>query len=91
MNESRSPSESGRSKSCDNSSPDLEDGRDEKAMREAFLATTRHDLCTPINAIIGYSEMLLEDAEEEDAEEEGQDAISQDLARIKNAGHSLLA
>ena len=59
---------------------------DEKALREAFLATTRHDLCTPINAIIGYSEMLLEDAEDE-----GREAILQDLERIKNAGHALLA
>ncbi len=59
---------------------------DEKTLREAFLATTRHDLCTPINAIIGYSEMLWEDAEEADLGD-----VLQDLAKIKNAGHSLLA
>lgn len=33
---------------------------------EAFTSTIRHDLRTPINAIIGYSEMLLEDIEESD-------------------------
>lgn len=33
---------------------------------EAFTATIRHDLRTPINAIIGYSEMLLEDSNESD-------------------------
>ncbi len=31
----------------------------------AFSATIRHDLRTPINAIIGYAEILLEDAEQE--------------------------
>src|SRR5437588_12417293 len=30
----------------------------------AQLAHARHELRTPVNAIIGYSEMLLEDAEE---------------------------
>jgi len=32
---------------------------------EKFTSAIRHDLRTPINAIIGYGEMLLEDADEE--------------------------
>ena len=36
-----------------------------KIAREAFIATKRHDLRTPINAIIGYGEMILEDMEDE--------------------------
>jgi len=31
-----------------------------------FLANMRHELRTPVNAIIGYSEMLLEDAKDID-------------------------
>ncbi|MDD2816471.1 MAG: adenylate/guanylate cyclase domain-containing protein [Thiotrichaceae bacterium] len=32
---------------------------------ESFTSTIRHDLRTPINAIIGYGEMLLEDVDDE--------------------------
>ncbi len=38
---------------------------------EAFTATVRHDLRNPINIIIGYAEMLLEDIEEENHPEVG--------------------
>lgn len=55
-------------------------------MREAFLAKTRHDLCTPINAIMGYSEMLMEDAQDDGDQEQ-----AQDLERIHKAGQALLA
>jgi len=54
--------------------------------REAFIATKRHDLRTPINAIIGYSELLLEDADEL-----GLGPVVEDLERILQAGYSLLA
>lgn len=33
--------------------------------RETFTSTIRHNLRTPINAIIGYGEMLLEDVDKE--------------------------
>ena len=52
----------------------------------AFLAHLRHELRTPINAIIGYSEMLLEDAEER-----GQEGVVSDLQKIRAAGGELLA
>ena len=55
-------------------------------MREAFLTKTRHDLCTPINAIMGYSEMLMEDAQDDGDEEQ-----AEDLERIHKAGQALLA
>jgi CheY-like chemotaxis protein len=51
----------------------------------ALLANIRHELRTPINAVIGYSEMLLEDAAAQD-----QAAIVPDLERIRAAGHQLL-
>ncbi len=53
--------------------------------RDVFLAVKRHDLRTPINAIIGYSEMMLEDLEDEDFE------WCADLEKIHDAGKSLLA
>src|ERR1700737_1721631 len=49
-------------------------------------AALRHDLRTPINQIIGYSEML-----EEDATEAGQEKMSGDLKRIGEAARRMLA
>ena len=46
----------------------------------------RHQLRTPINAMIGYSEMLLEDAAER-----GQEDFIPDLQRIHTASNQLLA
>lgn len=57
---------------------------DEKA-RQALLAHTRHELLTPINAIVGYAELLLDDAEEC-----GYQPFVKDLQRIRAAGHELL-
>jgi adenylate cyclase len=53
--------------------------------RDSF-AHVRHELRTPINAILGYSEMLLEDAEDR-----GQDGFIPDLQKIRAAGQKLLA
>lgn len=48
-------------------------------------ARFRHDLKTPLNQIIGYSELLLEDAEER-----GDSAVTSDLRKIRSAAHELL-
>jgi adenylate cyclase len=50
----------------------------------ALLAHMRHELRTPVNAILGYSEMLMED------EAEGSEALT-DLQKIQAAGHTLLS
>ncbi len=54
--------------------------------KSAFLANMSHELRTPMNAILGYSEMLIEDAEDE-----GQDDFIPDLKKIHQAGHHLLS
>ena len=59
--------------------------RPDRFVRETFIATKRHDLRTPINAILGYSEMLLEDARDE-----GNDSRAVDLEKIHAAGRALL-
>lgn len=53
--------------------------------KNAFLANMSHTLKTPLNAIIGYSEMLIEDAQENSDSE-----LEKDLNRINGAGKSLL-
>lgn len=55
---------------------------DPDRVRRATLAHMRHELRTPINGIIGYAEMLLEDVEEE--------AFTGDLERIQVGGRKLL-
>ncbi len=57
----------------------------EQRAREVFIAAKRHDLRTPINAIIGYSEMLLEDAQDNG------EPWAEGLGKIYSAGRSLLA
>jgi adenylate cyclase len=51
--------------------------------RDALLAHLRHELRTPVNAILGYSEMLLEDETPGNARP--------DLKKIQTAGRALLA
>ncbi|MGE5262459.1 MAG: response regulator [Acidobacteriota bacterium] len=53
--------------------------------QRAFLANLRHELRTPINAIIGYSEMLMEDAAEHH-----DDRLGADLEKIHTGGTQLL-
>lgn len=53
--------------------------------KSAFLANMSHELRTPMNAIIGYSEMLVEEAEDL-----GQETFIPDLKKIQSAGKHLL-
>ncbi|MFW6205802.1 MAG: response regulator, partial [Gemmatimonadota bacterium] len=55
---------------------------DEERLRTITLGHVRHELRTPINGIIGYAEMLLEDAADT--------RIAEDLERIRTAGRRLL-
>ncbi len=54
--------------------------------KSRFLASMSHELRTPMNAIIGYSELLLEDTEDE-----GLGEVAGDLRKIRAAGKHLLA
>ncbi|HHH45307.1 MAG TPA: response regulator [Gammaproteobacteria bacterium] len=69
---------------------DLETARDladaANQAKSAFLANMSHELRTPMNAILGYSEMLMEEAEDA-----GQEDFIPDLKKINQAGTHLLA
>ncbi|OUD14277.1 ATP-binding protein [Thioflexithrix psekupsensis] len=54
--------------------------------KSRFLANMSHELRTPINAILGYSELLLEEAEEQ-----GETEFAGDLSHILQAGKHLLS
>jgi PAS domain S-box-containing protein len=54
--------------------------------KSAFLANMSHELRTPMNAILGYSEMLIEEAEDLEQED-----FIPDLQKINKAGTHLLA
>jgi len=53
--------------------------------KSAFLAKMSHELRTPMNAIIGYSEMLIEDASDG-----GDSGVADDLRKILSAARHLL-
>lgn len=59
---------------------------DPDRVKRASLAYLRHELRTPVNAIIGYSEMLLEDAAAA-----GQQELAADLRKTHAAGKQILA
>ncbi len=52
--------------------------------KSEFLAKMSHELKNPLNAIIGYSEILIEDIEEAESQK------SNDLTSIRSAGYRLL-
>ena len=54
--------------------------------KSEFLANMSHELRTPLGSIIGYSEILIHDAEDE-----GQELFIPVLQKIHNAGKHLLA
>ncbi|GAA6615842.1 response regulator [Scytonema sp. NUACC26] len=57
----------------------------EKLIQPALLNYLRHELCTPINAIIAYSELLLDEMKSQlDSE------VFSDLQKIQNSGVQLL-
>ena len=53
--------------------------------KSAFLANMSHELRTPMNAILGYSEMLMEEAEDLEQED-----FIPDLKKINQAGKHLV-
>jgi signal transduction histidine kinase/DNA-binding response OmpR family regulator len=54
--------------------------------KSTFLASMSHEFRTPLNAIIGYAEML-----EEEAVDGGQEDLLPDLGKIRSAGRHLLS
>ena len=62
-----------------------EAAEDANRAKSAFLANMSHELRTPMNAILGYSEMLMEDAEDL-----GQDRFVADLNKIHTSAQHLL-
>jgi class 3 adenylate cyclase len=53
--------------------------------KKAFLTYMRHECRTPVNAIIGYSELLLEQAQDQECK-----SLAADLQRIQESGKELL-
>jgi signal transduction histidine kinase len=54
------------------------------AAKSDFLAKMSHELKNPLNAVIGYSEILIEDSDETNVQKR------HDLSSIRSAGHRLL-
>ena len=57
----------------------------DKRTESAFLGKARHNLKNPVNAILGYSEMLIEDCEDE-----GLNHLIPDIQKLYTAGEEIL-
>ena len=57
----------------------------EKREKDALISKARHNLKNPVNAILGFSEMLIEDCEDEGFED-----ILPDLKKIHDSGKEIL-
>ena len=58
----------------------------DKRTEKAFLGKARHNLKNPVNAILGYSEMLIEDCEDESL-----DHLIPDISKLNQAGTEILS
>ncbi len=61
------------------------DADDNRGVKNKFSGNLKHELRTPLNHIIGYCEMLMEQAQDD-----GLDTFLADLNRIHSAGEQLL-
>jgi signal transduction histidine kinase len=66
--------------------PILVPSPEQSAARHALPSGLLHEMRTPLNHIIGYSELLIDQAQDE-----GHDALVPDMKRIRAAGGQLLA
>ena len=58
----------------------------DKREKDALISKARHNLKNPVNAILGFSEILIEDCEDE-----GYDDLLIDLKKINSAGKEVLS
>lgn len=83
-------SKSGLEELVDERTKALAEARDQalraNAMKSVFLATMSHELRTPLTAIIGYSDMIVEDA----TDPQGAVMVVADAQKIAAAGKHLL-
>ena len=56
----------------------------DKRTQDAILGKARHNLKNPVNAILGYSEMLIEDCEDE-----GFISLIPDIKKLNQAGNDI--
>ena len=85
MRTMRIEKEQAQKKALVNQKKALDNLRRMDRLKDEFMANISHELRTPMNAIIGYSEILLEEAEENKHKQ-----YAPDLNRILNSGRHLL-